>query len=363
VNYFSTDGEGNLITRPPFISGCDIPFSDVEWFANRVWGIGDPEFPQRLYYSEFDRTYDWPVTNNLSLDEDDNDQLVAIEASESSLMYAFKHNKLFAVTGYDPTYDLQYNVLSARHGAVNRLSVVKVSPYVYWLNPDLRVYRIMGGSIESVSDPVDETIMSMFGDYLTAQRKARLFKFNDRLLLTNDSSGTTLSYDYLNGTWQYFAGKSTNKYLTTFSYDTSQTTTGFGRYSDLLLLGNMKKFAIEQQTYRGVDSLNDTVTNVSFDYRSPYFGDGQSLWQIKAATFSPAGDSASYVLSIYNETGTVLAACTVYVPTSGFATYDVGFPTHVGKRVSLGIASSSPKSYGLRDIIIEPRKVANAPLR
>jgi len=82
------------------VSALTIPLSQMIYFGSRAWGVGDPLFPQRLYYSEINKPYSWLATDYLALAEEENDEIVGIATIDNqTVLYAFKHGSIYSVTG------------------------------------------------------------------------------------------------------------------------------------------------------------------------------------------------------------------------------------------------------------------------
>lgn len=363
TNIYVATSDGDPVIRPPYISGCAVPFSDIEWFANRVWGIGDPEFKQRLYYSEEDNIGDIPATNYIGLDEDDNDELVALASADVDILYAFKHNKIFGVTGYDPQYDLQFQTISSRHGAVNANSVVKVSPFVYFLSGDFNLYRLVGGSIDTVSTTVTASIKAMFSSGQSLRNYGRLLLFNDRILLTNDSSGSTLAYYFNENAWATYSTRSTHRFIIGFAYDTLENNSGFLPNDDWLLLGNHARLIKEVNRY-GIDSLLDTVSYIPFVYQTPFIGDGENVYEITEAIVSAkAARSTNIRAVVYNSYGDSLMTARLTMDTLN-NNYRLGFGPHIGKYLSVRIAADTTLGkLTINDVTLNYRMIGHEKIR
>lgn len=375
---FFTEG-GDAVSRPPLLYGATLPLSDLEWFANRLWGVGDPEYKNRLYYSEPEQVGEWPPLNYLAIDEDDNDELVAISTSDNGdYMYAFKHNKIFVVAGYDPQYDLQFSLLSSRHGAVNATSVVKISPYVYMLAPDLNVYRLTQGSLDTVSTKVTRTLEGMFSNYGEAVRHARLMQFGDKLLVVNDSTHAMLAYYYNEAAWTEYLTDSTYEFINTFSFDSVDNNTGYESFNTWALVDlthpNMKSLAVYEAAFRGVDSveragftLDANPYYFAYVYQTPFVGDGEAFYEINEVGFTAQiSDTHTVRLTVYNEADDSLASTTVtlYPTAARLNHYLSGFGPNVGSYLGVRFACDScPVPLTITDVTVQYRRAGNAPVR
>lgn len=363
TNIYVTTSDGDPIARPPYISNCQIPFSDIEWFANRIWGIGDPEFKQRLYYSEENNISDIPPTNYLGLDEDDNDELVSIVAADADLLYALKHNKVFAVTGYDPQYDLQFQTISSRHGAVNANAVMKISPFVYFVAGDFNLYRLSGGSLDTASTTVTASIRTMFANGQNLRDYARLVLFNDRLLLTNDSTGSTLAYYYNENAWTTYSSTRSYLFRQGFQFDTLDNRSGFLSNDDWMLMHNQARLAKETSNY-GIDTVYDTTSYIPFVYQTPFIGDGETVFEITEVVISAkAGRTTNIRAVVYNSYGDSLMTARLTLDTLN-NNFRLGFGPHIGKYLSVRIAADTTLGQlTINDVTMLYRRIGDEKIR
>lgn len=367
-NVLLYDETGGPMTRPPFTFGCEIPFSQLEWFANRAWGIGDPQYPQRLYYSAFDDVGNWNPSGYVSLDEDDDDEIVGMVSGDDDILYVFKRNKSFAVSGYDPEYDLQYSRMSTRHGAVNANCIVKVSPYVYILSGDYNIYRLVSGQVDTVSTQIDASIKEMFGTYRNMVDHARMFRFNESIWLTNDSTGVVYEFHFKEGIWTKRTSSSVHRYLGAFAFDTLDNSSGFGMNDDWMYLDNIYRMVKQQPSIRGIDSISTYITTPDLVYQTPFLGDGESTFELLDAVVTGkivGADTMTVTLAAYDEKDSLLATKS-YVWTmsrdrNGFA---VGLGPCSGRFVSLRLTlPDCRREVTLDNLTLYYRRVGNVPIR
>jgi hypothetical protein len=361
---------GSAVSRPPYIQQCQVSFSDIEQFANRLWGIGDPFFPQRLYYSEENSIYEWGVTNYLLLDADDNDQAVALMRGNSDKgLYAFKHNKTYLVTGYDPEYDLQLQLANDHIGAVNRSSVAQIGQRIFTFSPDLRVYEVTEG-FKEISWPIRNDIETCFVSYENAIDHARLFVFDNDILLTYYDSTVKqrcFAYDLVSGVWSLRQYPTGYMPVQTFSYDTAQNSTGFSDYLNWALPGTgtiLMKRTTQLDSHIGEDILNDTPLvsiPINFSYKTPFVGDGEKEISIRGVDFSgdiPSG--STLYLTVYGRINGVDSALSRDVFTVGATAlqdYRFGLSKNYGQYLTLGVTTNS--NITLSDLTLDVVEVGH----
>jgi len=325
----ASDDDGAIV-RPPYKFGNSVYYTDIEYANGRLWGIGDAIYPQRLYYSKFDDMGDWSPNDYLSLSEDDNDELVAVEAV-GDILYAFKHNSIFAVTGTDAEYDLQFSVVTRRTGALDRYSVIKYEDEIFWLSPDMKIYSSI--DFQPISDPIENYLDSLFTDYTSAQDSVRAFALTDKVCWVQINSREAIAFDLTTRTWdrENYSG-----YVPygSFQYDTLANVRGFGENSWLMFRADTaQSFMVEQLT--GTDTVQSGSV-FTWQYQTPFVGDGVSQWNIPYVEFTATADDSTYIIvSVFNEDGDSLVSDSVMVADVSETTYRIGLPRHSGQFLSV----------------------------
>jgi hypothetical protein len=364
--YLFDDG-GGLVIRPPFLSGCALQLTDVAEFNGRLFGVGDPLYPSRLYYTEYDQPGEWPVTNYIDLEENSTDPLIRlIKPDESNVLYAFKHGKIFAITGYDVAYDLQFQPISSSIGAVNAKSVCKYQGSVYFVGNDRKVYRLNGGALQSISEKIDAFIKSSawLTTYWSAETAARLFVWNENLMFSLDVYGFTLQYECLYDRWQIFQSQSNNRYLGAFTYDSTGSYQGVGARDGWLYGSNLSRYLVEEND-RGTDSCGDTAYSYSMIYQTPFFGDGRAMWSIPYCGFTfPTNSGRKITVAAYGQEGSPVSDTIRLSVSSDLSSYEKGLPYNVSKYVSVRITCDTTRSgMILRDLWFMPERGGYAPIK
>jgi hypothetical protein len=377
------DGSGILI-RPPFKEALTIPFSDMEEANGRLWGIGDPLYKQRLYYSDWGAIDGWSALNYLSLGESENDELVALERSHSTagdVLFAFKHNSIYAITGYDLDYDLRYSKLFSDLdiGVVSRRTITKAYGGIYFLSPNMRIYRIVGAQLEEISQPIENYIDSFFVDYKTADTGAICYVMTDKVMWRNGSN--TLAYNIGTNSWsveeiaQYDAvGQPLSAVIFpqgSFRYDTLHNVNGFGEnsYVHYQAQAYVDSTTTLYTEWGGLyDSLKydagETLGVFDLEYQTPFVvGDGNYLWMVRKLEMTMTGDSGVYIYySIWNQDNDSLVADSIMLDNRASSDYIVGVPNHSGKYLSVKIEDRDSDTlnlgnFKLRDIQVYPMRL------
>ena len=283
-------GLGNPIIRPPYIQGSEIVLSDIAYANGRAWGIGDPAFPQRLYFSDYNSINNWSPYNYISVDEDDADELVAVEKVSTpggkDMICVFKHYKIFMVTGYDPEHDLTIVPLEIGTGVHNKQSIVVDGSNIYFLSSDFRIFRIRGGGRpEELSMPINKELRSMF-DYWYAinpsrhDRSARGIKMVNKACWEDEASEQMFCYDLKWGIWTcdvYETIPMYSLYYDTVSPGSGITGTGFN-YDFPRIVDTGNSLLTEIDDFAGNEG--DGFYIPARMYRTPCLGDGEGLWRV-----------------------------------------------------------------------------------
>lgn len=358
-NMVLDDDDGSIMSRPPYKDGLTIIFSDMEYANGRIWGVGDVLFPQRLYYSEYNYIDEWSALNYLSLSESDNDELVAIEAissGEGDQLYAFKHNSVFVVTGYDIEYDLSFNKITSKCGVVDRRSIVKVDDEIYFLSPNMKIYKIDIGGLEEISQPVENYIDSFFVDYNTAYNNTYAFAMTNKVCWRKGVN--ILSYNIESRTWSTDNYSEYNYHMGTFEYDTLSRLKGFGENSYVYYQSYIAASLYKEGSYR-YDSIyyNGAGLKGVFHlyYQTPFIGDGENWWKINSVKATMSGDSGTYIyFSVFNQANDSLCTDSIMINSRVDDDYTIGMPRHSGKYLSVRLidktATNNKGNFILRDI-------------
>jgi len=364
---YSEDGE--LVIRPPVVGPNRIPFKDMEFASMRLWGIGDPLYKQRLYYSGHDDINDWSAAYYFSMDEGENDELVAIEkieAGSDDILYALKHNSVYLVTGYDPEYDLTIERLTNEAGAVNRFGVIKQGNSVYFMSTEKRIYQMIGRDIKWISRPIQDWLDSVFTD--AYDDEIRTFALADKIVFRQSHSKIGAAFNYISGTW---AIESYDAYLDpvgSFLYDTSQNQTGFDQYSYWLYESDDSGAHFYNEHTGWVDTVYTDSTNTAthidtFDMAlQPYYiGDGVNLWQVQYVQISAVCDSGyAITATVYDVSGDSVAAGTLTVDNNGYGDYYITMASHLDKYLSVRIKG---RWHEIHDVQIKARRVGRGSIR
>lgn len=205
------DLNADPIMRPPNVFDLQVPLSRMAVAHNRIFGIGDPEYPTYVYYSAEDTGYSWNPLNYIQVGNNVGAELVGIEELDGTIVL-FGTNGVWALraanVGLTLTQTEQAKVLlqaeavqiTGLPGAINGNVVCKYRGDVYWLGTDFRVWSYKNGWI---SAPVENWIDTLFTTRTMSimDDKARLLGFDDVLHLVNDSSGSSLGYHIPTNTW------------------------------------------------------------------------------------------------------------------------------------------------------------------
>jgi len=216
---------GGVKILPPYNFDCQIPFSDIAYVVC-FWGIGDPEYPNRVYRSDVD-ALSWNPINFTEIFELGNDELIAIEPAEevgtTFGVYCFAHGSIWFMS-----QEGNYQAISTKVGAVSRETVVRDGSTIYFISPDMCIYSLLGGQLTDISQQIENWVESTFisfdflGDYWDYHGRGMVF--GDYVMWVNDSTGQILCYNTNDGGWtqrDYMQGN----YIPrgSFVYDTLKT--------------------------------------------------------------------------------------------------------------------------------------------
>jgi hypothetical protein len=373
---------GNTLQRPPYLSHLSYTPSDIALWDERLWGIGDPEFPSRLYFSGDGLYEDWLATNSYDLDPDDNDMLVAIEPisiGTADALLAFKRRKTFLITGeslsdiefldgrlwtgYSGAGSLDIALLTASVGAISRDLVLARGDAVFVVTNDLHCVRFHGTRPDTISNGVlvemkqtitDTTLYNPGGgkhyrqrtttSYSPADVHAVMMSKGDNILILNQYNYMGMAWNVKTRQWSKVQYMFADVPAGTIKYDTVSSPDLFGDDNDLFFFDNAGlPFYVENDTVY-TDTLNTDTTNgyYSVMYRSPTFTDpGWWLWMRSLdLSFSSAGPSV--IVTVFNSTGDSLAA-RLFTSTDvdDLSDITIGLPRHAATGLVVQIQADS----------------------
>lgn len=312
-------------TLPPYNYDCQIPFSDIEYFAGQLWGIGDPDYPNRVYYSQYDwpgmNIFSWPLTWFVQIRELGNDKLVAIERAEGygrDALYAIAHNSVWLINE-NADYQIILPEIGSAIGAASRQTVVKNGSIVYFLSPGLRIYALKGTQLVDISAGIENYIESVFVNYDMWQTYQGFYcwghSFGDYVRWFNDSTGLGVSFDTRAGVWsleRYGSGNYVPR--GSFVYDTlpsSDFSVGLNYDLELLYMDSTvpPRRAVSTAEFDAATSGSILERAIQFAWNSGQLGDGVNYWEVQELNLKvqPLSIGAMHY-AVYDEYGNSLCS-------------------------------------------------------
>jgi hypothetical protein len=389
IDYQIRDENGDLAVRPgvdPIIAPNVICFSDMAYGKSRLWGIGDPLYSQRLYYSGINDINDWSPLYYLSMNENENDELIALEApmvqqtsmytndkqqvylASSDFLYAFKHNRIYLLLAND-TAVTDYDIipLSADIGALNRFAVMQYQGVIYFMDMRHRIFELAGREPKNISLPIQDYIDSLFTEPNDTLIQA--FSMTDRICFTHRNMRDVMAFDVLAKTW------SVEKYDTavyrqgSFVYDTLKNHSGFGGSSIWMYENGAGSNFLYSEFNGNIDTVVHSIfgfdarvaQDFDFEYQTPYFGDGTYMYSIRDIELTASGDSGQTAYAyLKDRDGNTLATGSVTFDGNRWGRYIITFPQVQDMWLSIDLAGRFNKINSLR---FNVDKVGFAPIK
>lgn len=357
---------GDALIRPPFISGIEIPFSDIEFEGGRLWGIGDPIFPERLYYSDFDATHNMPATQFISLDEEGRGKIVAIEkvtAGRETFLYALKNNSIYAIIGYDPEHDLTYQVISEKKGALSKRAIINTGDEIFFMSPEMKIYSLSSrGEIKEISQSIEDYIDTLFTDFATALAIMVTYELHDKVIWADTANVRALVFNTRSRTWSIDEYDAAVRFVGSFRYD-SAFAPAYDEFDYFLFQNDAgENYRVEQSV--AVDSTA-TAFRFPFVYQTPYVGDGKSLYQLVTANVvANWDDTDSLRVYVVDSEGTLIDSVGVASDSRSNRLYEIGLPYNEGSYLALRFRSqTNTDSMIIHSVAINYRKVGRVALQ
>lgn len=348
-NHYDNDNyalaeDGSVALRPPYVSPNTIPFTDMEYANGRLWGIGDPLFPARLYFSGIEDINEWSAIDYLALAETENDEIVAIEAVSSGtgqLLYALKRFSIYLILGRDIEYDLEVRKIFARTGAVDRRSTISFEGAIYYLGTDMKIYQIIGEKVKEISQPIENYLDSFFTDFASALDSVNAYPFMDKICWTHIGSGKTITYQPRYNLWQIVSYHSSFIPVGSFYYDTTSNRRGFSSNDNLLFESDSaSEFRVEVSHF--TDSTPGAANSYKGIIQSPFIGDGEWLYRFSSVSIMANWDNGDTLkIFVVDSEGTKIDSAKIVSDSRSNRQYRVGFPPHIGSYLSLRFESGT----------------------
>lgn len=357
--------EGGATIQPPFIGQLQGTFTDIAFANGRLWGVGDAQFPSRVYYSEYEDFGNWP-DNFLQLGAGDGEAITAIEripTGDADVLLPFKPTSIYVITGYDPEFDLTLNILSDDVGTSESDLVVRDGSDIYFVSTDLKIYRMRGLSepqdisasarmlILSVladtssSDPPRPTdYIGRNGSIIQLGRQSNLSVkgelFGDYVLWINQIDGRTLAWNTVSGVWSLNKYNLLDEPRGVLLYDTAHGVR-LSPYATPMFYFDGRAYNLQYM----VDSTD--ANNSYFVFRSPFYGDGVHLFSIDHIDITLFGRD-SFFVRIINSAGDTLSTDTLAETSQakGLLHYRLGIGNNLGKYLSFEIRDNKNSGGG-----------------
>ena len=330
---------GQILIRPPYVYDNQVQFSDMDYISNRMVGIGDPIEPERLYISEpntnYTNVFNWHPFEYLDINEGVSGALVFIERAEGfgrDALLVGKRNALYiANIGEGSSVQL----LESNVGAVSRRATVKYGKTIYFLSPNMKIYATHGTTVQSISDPVQNYVDSLFTDGATAAKSCRAFRFGETIKFFDTTSGVGLSFHTERGTWSLETYSNDSSYVPvgSFTYDSSTAGIMAGFPETILYSKDSDPMKVQGST---VDDWG-VYTRPVYEFQLPFLGDGKSLWSIQKLQMTLENRSTYSFLRYYviNEMHEVILHGVDSLTASADGNWELHFPYNIGKYLSV----------------------------
>jgi len=360
--------EGTSVSRPPYVEQLQYELTDMTYSNGRYWGLGDPRFKARLFYSNYNDAFNWGVLDYIDLGNHV-DPLISVKGvpnGSQELIYALKRNSCYALQGYDAEYDLSYSLVSTEAGAVNDRVVIELDDGIIFLSPNNRIYQLGRDGLKDISLPIVDQVKDFFGPFDSSSiRSAYAYRYYDKVCFTDSSKAdSALSYNIYTKIWSWDIYKGAFEPMTSFRYDTLSHL-GYDE-SDywMLELGSTTRLLKVNDGKTADDNLL-AAYDPDFVYQTPFIGEPGWLSAIERIQFAASG-TGILTLLVIGSTGDTLSTRTLNL--SAFKDqYDIGIDAHAARYMKVefsiktgfsGLTGNVGSKLAFSDVTLFRRKVA-----
>ena len=389
---FTADNEafdlnGEFIIRPPVVEQLVLYFSDMEFASFRLWGIGDPLYPARLYYSSYKEYWDWSAGRYLDFDEGDHDEIVAIERVETSsedLLYVFTHQAIYVLKGPDPEYSINDMRLTDEVGLIYRHAFMRVNDELFFMARDGQVYTLKGGAVINMSAPIADRMLDFSADidttadfkspqtpgYIMPSRVQKdglihAYRTTNKVCWSNTITGQIVSFDLRTRTWMEDSYRGPEIHRGSFAFDTVAAPRGTDKYTWRIYTDSAYFLS---SIASGLDSnytAGSHLTIPDWAYSTFPIGDDNNIWEIQRVDINGIANVGTILRGyVLNQRGDTVATGDITFG-AGYDRYTMSFPPHSGNHLNILFWSDSTlgtpgDTLGISSFLIHPRRIGRA---
>lgn len=130
------------------LGGSPPTFAYIEVHQNRLWGIGAPDYPSRLRYSELLEPENWPALNFIDVSPNDGDNPTGLFVYGPNLIIP-KSKKIAVLTG-DQTENYAITWIDTNSGVQGKDSITATERYLAFVAQDGIRFSDMSQSINTI---------------------------------------------------------------------------------------------------------------------------------------------------------------------------------------------------------------------
>ena len=385
------DANGDFIIRPPVVEQLVLYFSDMEFASFRLWGIGDPLYPARLYYSNYKGYMDWSALRYLDFDEGEHDEIVAIERVETSsedLLYVMTHQAIYVLKGPDPEYSINDMRLTDEVGLIYRHAFMRVNDELFFMARDGQVYSLINGQVgEPLSAPIADRMVDFSSDIdstadfmspkvpgyiiLSSPQKDGMihaYRTTDKICWSNTITGQIISFDLRTRAWMEDSYRGPGVHWGSFAFDSVSAPLGADKYSwrvytDSNYIFSAMRSGLDSNWSVAAGGIHLTIPD--WAYSTGPIGDDNNIWEIQRVDINGIANVGTILRGyVLNQRGDTVATGDITFG-AGYDRYTMSFPPHSGNHLNILFWSDSTlgtpgDTLGISSIRIHPRRIGRA---
>lgn len=225
--------------------------------GQRLFALGDPQFPNYLYFSEIGDPTNFQPSSIFNAVTDDSDTLITMALFSDSLL-VFKRDEIFKWSGWDPTTDVVFSPLDVGHGAISPDSVQVSEDLLIFVDSD-GVYCL--STVENSlikSYKISRNIDGIFETLTDLDKiKTIIYKGNFYMSCCNDGTGVNnlVLKSYLNMPFNSSGDDGINMLSFPWVVYTGWNVSDWFMEDDSLFFSSSNSSA----TYKAFDGINDEL--------------------------------------------------------------------------------------------------------
>jgi len=207
-----TSANASILTEAADLNAPELNYFVV--FKNRLFGAGDPDQKNTVFYTVAEEADDWGNGGSISIDGNDGDVITGLVtmpyAGEDIFdkLVIFKKKAIYVLNADDATpTNWVVSKINSKVGCESHWSIQRIDNTILFLDDD-GIYALQGTTVTQLSDRIDPIIRDLNASRFKNTQSVLNREYDQYWLSVSDGSATTndliVMYDYVyNSFWEF----------------------------------------------------------------------------------------------------------------------------------------------------------------